>query len=102
MPSFEQHLAFLASDPYAAWYVIWNYAGPIGSIYLTRQDEIGLFLSKPWKGLGIGAEALRRLQALHPRGRYLANIAPTNPGSAEFFMKQGFRMIQHTYELRSK
>jgi RimJ/RimL family protein N-acetyltransferase len=99
MPTFEEHQKFILSNPYAAWYIIWNYSGPIGSIYLSKGNEVGLFLSKPWQGIGIGKVALGLLRMANPRKRYLANIAPGNEMSQKFFEGQGFQLIQNTYEL---
>lgn len=99
MPSYGRHQDFIASNPYSAWYVIWNYSGPIGSIYLTKNDEVGIFLSKTWQHMGIGKEALGLLRQMNPRKHYLANIAPKNESSQAFFKGQGFKLIQNTYEL---
>ena len=46
MPSFTQHVKFVLSKPYARWYVIIRNKENIGSIYLTRSDEIGIFIKK--------------------------------------------------------
>jgi RimJ/RimL family protein N-acetyltransferase len=100
MPTFEGHEAFIASSPYPIWNTIWNYSGPIGSVYLTAQNEIGLFLAKEWQGIGIGGKALRLFCESNPRDRYLANITPGNEQSKAFFMAHGFKHIQNTYELR--
>lgn len=98
MPTWAQHVAFVRSDPYAAWYII----GPgMGAIYLTRQDEIGVHLRRDRREQGIGRKAVEALMRLHPRPRYLANIAPGNTGSHRFFERLGFSCIQHTLELRS-
>lgn len=102
MPTFDEHLAFIESKPYAAWYIISPNPdiGPdIGSIYLTHRDEVGIHISRGNRGSGIGLKATQALMRMHPRPRYLANIAPGNAGSLRFFQRLGFTCIQHTMEL---
>jgi RimJ/RimL family protein N-acetyltransferase len=64
------------------------------------MNEIGIFLKKEFHGLGFGNKALRLLMKQNPKKRYLANISPHNKKSIEFFKKNGFSLIQYTYELR--
>lgn len=97
MPCYEEHQAFVLSEPYLAWYLIED-AGYLGSIYLTRQREVGLFIFNEHQGKGYGRLALELLRAKHP-GRLLANISPKNIRSLRFFERLGFEPLQVTYEL---
>jgi len=99
MPSFAQHVKFVLSKPYVKWYVIVECEKRVGSIYLTKDSEIGIFLKKDLQGRGIGFNALKLLMEKNPRNRYLANVNPKNKKSIQFFKNNGFRLIQHTYEL---
>jgi len=101
MPTFAQHEKFVLSNPYTKWYVIIQKNKKIGSIYLTEMDEIGLFLKKDVQGKGLGQKSLELLMKLNPRNRYLANVSPKNKKSTQFFKKNKFKLIQHTYELES-
>jgi len=101
MPTYDEHVRFVDSKPYSKWYVILLGNQKIGSIYLSKQDEIGIFLKHTIRGLGIGKIALSLLIAKNPRDHYLANINPKNKKSIQFFKKQNFKLIQHTYELIS-
>lgn len=101
MPSWKQHLAFIARRPYAAWYLIKSDGDYIGAIYLTVMNEIGVFIAAPFRGLDLGSHAVRLLMRKHGCRRYLANINPRNSRSVELFRKMGFRLIQQTYELRT-
>lgn len=101
MPTFEQHSRFIGSMPYAAWYIIEAGDSWVGQIYLTRQNEIGIHLCPQHRGRGVGEWAVHNVMARHGKHRYLANIAPTNPGSQDFFKRLGFRLIQYTYELEA-
>ena len=99
MPDWEDHVAFVASKPYAAWYVIdVPDVGRVGSVYLTKQREVGLFIFARHRGKGYGKQALAMLRERHP-GRLLANIAPGNAPSHRFFVANGGRLIQQTYEV---
>ena len=100
MPTWAEHMAFVQSDPYKAWYLIGEDSGQItcfaGSVYLTRQNEIGIFVFESSKGSGIGREAVKQLMEMHD-GPYLANINPNNLSSISFFEKLGSDFIQVTY-----
>jgi RimJ/RimL family protein N-acetyltransferase len=99
MPRWEDHIRFVASRPYSEWYLIEQQGEFIGSIYLSRQDEIGIFIFRARQGSGLGRQAIAALIARHPRKRYLANINPANHRSIAFFQNLGFRHIQNTYAL---
>ena len=96
MPTFEEHVKFVLSRPYQFWRFIVHRDMIVGSIYLSRQDEIGVFIFKRHQGRGYGTEAVKYLLALINRP-LLANINPANQASIKMFEKLGFRHIQNTY-----
>ena len=99
MPSYNEHLKFVKSKPYTKWYIILKSKDRIGSIYLSKNDEIGIFLSKKYQGKNIGNAVLAELIQKNPRERYLANVNPKNKKSTVFFKNNNFKLIQHTYEM---
>ena len=99
MPSYSEHVKFVMSEPYSKWYIIKFSRKKIGSIYLTSQNEIGIFLKRETQRKGLGKLALASLMRKNPRKRYLANVNPSNKKSNRFFQNSGFKLIQHTYEL---
>ena len=99
LPTFQEHVRFVLSRPYSKWYTIRIQNKKIGSIYLSRHDEIGIFLGKKYQKSGIGRKALVMLMKKNQKRRYLANISPKNYKSIKFFKKNGFKLIQYTYEL---
>ncbi len=101
MPSWDEHLRFVGSKPYEAWYLIADRDDVVGSIYLTHDDEIGIFVFRKYQGQGHARRAIKALMAAHPRGRYLANIAPGNDPSLSLFKKLGFSHLQETYEFHA-
>lgn len=99
MPTLHEHIDFVRSMPYEAWYLICQYPGsaPVGSIYLTRLREVGIFIFRAHQHNGYATAALDLLRAQHP-GRMLANVSPANAPSLAFFRNHG-KVIQITYEL---
>ena len=100
MPTFRQHVNFIKSKPYSRWYIVKDNDQDVGSVYLTHMNEIGIFLKKELHGKNIGEKALKLLMESNPRERYLANVSPKNKKSIKFFKKNGFQLVQYTYELR--
>jgi len=101
MPTYSEHVKFLNSSPYDKWYVIKLKNKKVGSIYLTRQNEIGIFLKKNMQGKNIAKKSLQILMKTNPKKRYLANVSPKNKKSIQFFKNNGFKLIQYTYEFNS-
>jgi len=90
------------SGPYEAWYTIRLGKYKVGSIYLTHDNEIGIFVAKKYHRIGIGKKALELLGLACPRSKYLANISPFNVDSQDFFTHLGFKLIQFTYAKEHK
>jgi RimJ/RimL family protein N-acetyltransferase len=101
IPTFQEHTKFVKSKPYSHWYVIIMDGLMVGSIYLSKQNEIGIFIKKDFQRYSIGKNALQILMKKHPRKRFLANTSPKNIKSIDFFKKNGFSLIQYTYELEN-
>ena len=99
MPTYSQHTKFINSKPYSKWYIILKSKQKIGSIYLSKNDEIGIFLSKKFQGKNVGNFALNELMEKNPRKRFLANVNPKNKKSIQCFKNYGFKLIQYTFEL---
>lgn len=99
MPSFMEHLDFFRSKPYDAWDVIEVAGEAVGSVYLTKRDEIGIAILRSKRRNGYAEAAIRLAFERHPRDRYLANINPANEASIALFRKLGFGPIQMTFEM---
>lgn len=99
-PSFIGHLQFIKSKPYSKWYVIIDEnKNRLGTIYLTKENEVGVFIKKNYVKKGIGSIALQTLIQKNPKSRYIANINPKNQKSKFFLKKNGFNPFQISYEL---
>ena len=99
MPTYNEHLKFIRSKPYAKWYIVEFGASKIASVYLTSQNEIGIFIKKTYQNKKLGGVILSQLIQKNPRERYLANVSPKNKTSENFFKSNGFKFVQKTYEL---
>jgi hypothetical protein len=99
MPTYNEHLKFIKSKPYTKWYIVKYGTQKIASIYLTSQNEIGIFIKKTHQNKNLGGIIMSQLIQNNPRERYLANVSPKNKISEIFFKSHGFKFIQKTYEL---
>ena len=126
MPTWREHVNFFESKPYRKWFLIegvsWdtakkielepgsvNYATAIvGACYLTRMNEVGVFIFSQYRGNGYGVDALNKLitkfKPLPEKpgvrlGRFIAHINPANEKSIALFTKIGFSHQANTYVL---
>ena len=113
MPTWEEHLAFCDKPGYRAWNLIMAYDNgkevPVGSVYLTNRNEIGIFIFRNYARRGAGSLALKRMiriwtPRLLPRmgcktPEFYANINPLNEASAQFFANHGFTFRQVMFAL---
>jgi RimJ/RimL family protein N-acetyltransferase len=106
VPTFSEHAEFVRGRPYLAWYLLIGSGndGIVGSIYLTRQREIGVFVFGAHQGKGYGGMAVQEVMRIHADADrpFLANINPANEASIRFFESLGFKHIQNTYALTSQ
>tara|TARA_B110000438_G_scaffold66398_1_gene66891 strand:+ start:1565 stop:1987 length:423 start_codon:yes stop_codon:yes gene_type:complete len=100
MPTFLQHKKFVNSKPYVYWYIILQDNEEIGSVYITMLNEIGLHLKQEFNNLKLEKIILDLLMLKHPKTRFLININPKNEKRINFLKKNGFELIQHTFEFR--
>lgn len=91
MPSWEDHVKFVSSRPYKAWYVIFDNADFVGAVYLTNNNEIGIHIRKSCVRRNYGKNAIKALIKTHKEKYYLANIGPNNSHSIAFFANNGFK-----------
>ena len=102
MPTYQEHCRFVDSKPYKDWFLIEDHGEAVGAIYLTHQNEIGVFIFKKYQGKGYGPLAIHMLMCRFPGERFLANINPNNAASIKCFTQLGFKLIQQTYELEEQ
>ena len=100
MPSYDEHIEFVMSKPYTNWYIIECDKKNVGSIYLSKQDEIGISIDNDYEYDKIARPALKLLVKLNPRKRYLVNVSPDDIRSQGFLLKNGFTGLEYVYEMK--
>ena len=100
LPDYPEHVEFVESLPYKTWCFIHSSKENdyVGTVYLTRQNEIGVFIFKKYQGNGYGPVAVKELMDAN-EGPFLANVNPQNTASARMFEWLGFKHIQDTFQL---
>jgi len=88
IPTLIQHIKFINSKPYAKWYTVYSDNKKVGSIYLTRQNEIGIQILKKVNFEEISSEALEILMEKNPKKRFFTNLSPQNIKLQQFFKKK--------------
>lgn len=99
MPTYEEHKAFVLRNPYRGWYLLCDGSKDhvyVGSIYISRKWEIGLFIFKKYQGQGYGTKAVKWIMSKWRGAAHYANVSPNNPASQKFFEKMGFTHVQNT------
>lgn len=109
MPSWEEHVSFVGRFPFRMWYLLQADGVFVGSIYLSRRNEIGVRIFKAHRRKGHAKWAImeilrmwRKLVAASgrpavQRAAFIANINPANEASQALFSSLGFRHIQNTF-----
>ena len=59
IPSYNEHVNFIKSNPYSNWYIIFENNKKIGTVYLSKENEVGVFIIKKNQRNGIGKESLK-------------------------------------------
>ena len=99
MPSYDEHVNFILSNPYAIWYIIEYEGKKIGSVYLSKHDEIGISLVDNSLYDKIGKSIIKLLIKNNPRKHYLAKVSPRNKKLQNFFVNNGFTGLEYNYEI---
>lgn len=100
MPTLTEHKQFVDSRPYLVWCFIQDGdIGIVGSVYLTKDKEIGISIFEDYQRQGYARTAIKLIIAAQP-GKLLANINPRNKASIELFKSFGFKQVQVTYEYK--
>ena len=102
LPTYVKHVKFVMSKPYSKWYIIYRATEKIGSVYITKQDEIGIHFKEKNITNKTRSKVLKMIIKKNPRDRYLININPSNTKMKKFLKNEGFELIQHTYEISKK
>jgi len=102
MPTYHQHVLFVNSKPYAKWYKILNKKDTIGTVYLSKINEIGIHLINNKVDYKLYKKIIKEVMEKNPKKRYLVNVGIKNKKLSKLIESYGFEKIQTTFELNSK
>lgn len=97
MPNWTAHEHFVNHHPYRTWRLIEVENIPVGAIYLTTQNEIGIGILSAHQRKGYATAAIMMLMTEYGPKKFAANINPANTASIRMFERLGFRHVQNTY-----
>ena len=98
MPTYEEHVKFIESEPYSKWYIIQIDDKKIGSIYLTKENEIGIHFFTQYEESERFQNVIKEFFLKEPQDRFVMNVSPKNEQYIDLVKKLGFHLVQHTYE----
>lgn len=107
MPTFKEHSVFVKKNPYRVWYIVAWEDMPVGSVYLTNQNTLGLNFEKNLPGDVLKSTInfiTSRYEPLPPipsirNANYTVNTSPENHTLINTLVDCGSRLIQQTYIL---
>jgi RimJ/RimL family protein N-acetyltransferase len=98
MPTWSEHCAFVDSFPYKEWWIIMDGSDRAGSVYLTHQNEFGMFIKNGYHGRGIATHTFKWVRERYKGERLLSNVNPANKRIIAVLTRLGCRKVQETYE----
>lgn len=69
-----------------------------GFVHITKDGEIGYYLTEKYQNKGLAINAVRDMLKLHPRERYFATVSIKNTRSNNLVKKLGFQPKGIIYE----
>ena len=104
LPSYTNHVKFIKSKPYSKWLLIEYGDKIIGSVYLSKNNEIAIWIKKSIKDykMEIQRKVLEEVITKFTRKKYFVNLNPRNKKMINFYKKNGFKLIYFTFELEGK
>ena len=104
LPSYNNHIKFIKSKPYSKWLLIQYNEKMVGSVYLSKNNEIAIWIKKNIKEhkMKIRKKILQEILTKFVRKKYFANINPRNKKIINFYKKSGFKLIYSTFQLDGK
>ena len=104
LPSYANHVKFIKSKPYSKWFLIEYGDKLIGSVYLSKNNEIAIWIKKSLRAhkMVIRKNVLQEIVTKFRRKKYFVNLNPINKKLVNFYKKNGFKLIYFTFELKGK
>ena len=106
LPSFKEHKSFVKNHPYRMWFLIIKDKKYVGTIYLSKMNEIGIFVIKhleviePLVDFVIEKyKPLKRKKSIRSEN-FIINISPKDVMFNNIIKDMGAKLIQNTYLLK--
>ncbi len=103
LPTLADHQAFVKKHPYRVWFLVFYNDQCIGNLYLSKKNEIGIFLVKNEevlkeiiKFLKEKYKPLKAIASVRAKN-FIINISPNNVMLKKYLKKIGAKLIQYTY-----
>ena len=108
IPSFEEHYNFVQNHPYYKWFIIENNSNLIGSLYIHKDNSIGLDILNEFEILIPNVlsflekryEPLPYIKSLRSKNFFL-NISPKNKRMHDLLKSLGYEISQISFEKKS-
>ena len=108
LPTFNEHKLFVLNNPYRAWYLIEVNKFFVGTMYLLKDNCIGIYveeqnkyvIEKTIEWVLRNKKPLPTIKSLRASGFHI-NIAPNNKIISSVLRKMGATPIQLTYSLKN-
>jgi len=105
MPSFKDHVDFVYNHPYHKWFIIENQKVLIGSLYIHKDNSVGVDVMKQFEilipdilsFLEKNFKPLPYIKSLRSKN-FFFNLSPENIKLHNLFLSAGYRISQISFE----
>ena len=94
MPSYKEHCKFNDNKPYTGDWIILGEDKPIGRLYLSKNNEVGIHCLPKVNRKYVIDELLDLFCFNH----VYFNVSPKDKIINDYLKKRGLKLIQYTYE----
>ncbi len=104
LPTFQEHKKFVLNHPYRVWFIVKNKYDDIGTVYILKNNSIGINLFKekttatPWiiKKILSKYKPLKEIKSVRA-AEFDFNVSPGDADYISILKKMGARLAQSTY-----
>ena len=108
MPTYENHIKFIKSNPYRYWYLIYLNSTEIGTFYIQNNNSIGINIEQP-KEIIIKKIITYVQKKIKPKKSipskvpeyYFINVPEKNKKLKKILEKLGCISIQKSFRIKS-
>jgi len=101
LKSFDEYFKAYSENDLKTYIIIIN-DERAGFVHITKDGEIGYYLTKKYQNKGVAVAAVNDMLKLHPKERYFATVNINNIRSNNLVKKLGFKPKGIIYEKKNK